>query len=598
MPTPFSCWVLMKPQMTPSNETKPSSVRRLTLHGARILLFCFIILLMRLQHSNVFDANGAAGSFAAVELDRVRSLFPAVNEVAANAGSAEQIVLDADGEQLGRLLQTFPQSESLVGFSGPTNVLIAFGNDDRIVGIDVLSSRDTREHVNQVLRDSAFMNAFTGLSWDEAATLKKLDGVSGATLTSLTMQQSVMMRLSGDRPSLKFSDPITVDVVVEFFPAAVSVEQDALHSSFWHIYDSDGNKVGSVLRTSPVADNVIGYQGPTEAVLAFDLDGIVVGFALGDSYDNEPYVGYVRDDKYFSKLFNDLVLEELADVDNAGAKIEGVSGATMTSMAVADSLLLAAEDLQQRESGSTADKEGWIGAAGSDNSLMSELRWTWRDAGTALVIVAGLLIALTSLRGNRKLRIGFQCLLIVYLGLINGDMVSQAMIAGWAANAVPWANAGGLVMLTAAAFLVPMTSRRNAYCSHLCPHGAVQDLLKNRLPWQVRLPRRWNAILKCVPALLLLWCVIVVMAKLSCSLVGIEPFDAWVFRIAGVATIGVAVVGLIASLFVPMAYCRYGCPTGALLGFFRFNSRSDRWSRRDWFAVFLTAVALGLWVAR
>ena len=152
-------------------------------------------------------------------------------------------------------------------------------------------------------------------------------------------------------------------------------------------------------------------------------------------------------------------------------------------------------------------------------------------------------------------------------------------------------------MLTMAAFLVPMTTRRNAYCSHLCPHGAVQDLLKNRLPWQIRLSRHWNAILKCIPALLLFWCVLVVMAKMSFSLVDIEPFDAWVYRIAGGATIAVAVIGLVASLFVPMAYCRYGCPTGALLGFFRFNSRSDRWSRRDWFAVGLAALALGLWVA-
>ena len=52
-----------------------------------------------------------------------------------------------------------------------------------------------------------------------------------------------------------------------------------------------------------------------------------------------------------------------------------------------------------------------------------------------------------------------------------------------------------------------------------------------------------------------------------------------------------------ASLFVPMAYCRYGCPTGAMLTYFKFNSRTDRWSRRDWLALALLAIALGIWIA-
>ena len=81
--------------------------------------------------------------------------------------------------------------------------------------------------------------------------------------------------------------------------------------------------------------------------------------------------------------------------------------------------------------------------------------------------------------------------------------------------------------------------------------------------------------------MLLIWVVIVAMTGMGVSLVGIEPFDAWVFRIAGPATITVAIVGLLASLFVPMAYCRFGCPTGALLDFLRLNARSDRFGRAD-----------------
>lgn len=80
------------------------------------------------------------------------------------------------------------------------------------------------------------------------------------------------------------------------------------------------------------------------------------------------------------------------------------------------------------------------------------------------------------------------------------------------------------------------------------------------------------------------------------SLVDIEPFDAYVFRIAGWATLIIAIVGLVASLFVPMAYCRYGCPTGALLEFVRYNAKADRWNARDWVATLGLIIAFAVWV--
>ena len=170
------------------------------------------------------------------------------------------------------------------------------------------------------------------------------------------------------------------------------------------------------------------------------------------------------------------------------------------------------------------------------------------------------------------------------------------MIVGWAQHGVPWRSAGGLVLLTIAAFVIPLTTRRNLYCTHLCPHGAAQQLLIRRLPWQWYLSPRWTRGLQIVPGLLLLVCVVVGLAGLRFSLVNIEPFDAYVFRIAGWATLTIAIVGLLCSLFVPMGSCRCGCPTGAMLNYVRFNARSDRWGRRDWFCCSLVTVAVCLWL--
>jgi hypothetical protein len=90
--------------------------------------------------------------------------------------------------------------------------------------------------------------------------------------------------------------------------------------------------------------------------------------------------------------------------------------------------------------------------------------------------------------------------------------------------------------------------------------------------------------------------VVVAMKGWAFGLVNLEPFDAYVFQVAGAATLVIFFVGLIASLFVPMAYCRYGCPTGALLNALRFHGQSDRVTKRDAVALALLALALVLYV--
>jgi len=65
---------------------------------------------------------------------------------------------------------------------------------------------------------------------------------------------------------------------------------------------------------------------------------------------------------------------------------------------------------------------------------------------------------------------------------------------------------------------------------------------------------------------------------------------------AGLATILVAIIGLAISLFVPMAYCKFGCPTGWLLEFVRRRGGGDRFSERDWMGLGLFVVALTLYV--
>ncbi|MCA9036638.1 MAG: 4Fe-4S binding protein, partial [Planctomycetaceae bacterium] len=227
----------------------------------------------------------------------------------------------------------------------------------------------------------------------------------------------------------------------------------------------------------------------------------------------------------------------------------------------------------------------------SENPVYSFV--TLRNISTTLITAIGVLIGTTGLRGKRRLRWSFQIILIVWLGLVNGDLLSQASLLGWSQNGIPWQRAAGLVILTLAAVIVPIVSRRNVYCSHICPHGAVQQLLRNRLPWKLSISGKIQRRLRLIPVILITWVMLVGFLHLPFSPVDIEPFDAWLFSIAGTATIIVAIGGLVASALTPMAYCRFGCPTGALLDFLTRSRRSD-WQLQDTFALILLAAAIVL----
>lgn len=567
-------------------SSRELTARHVTLHAVRVVMLVVILLLIRWQYESVASHAQAFDPPMAV----IASLLPdaARTEPAEDGLAGSVAVFDTEGRRLGTVLQTSPAADHIIGFSGPTNVLLAFDTEGRALGMKFLSSGDTRDHLKQVAADTDFMHSIKGMTVAEIANGSFVDSVSGATLTSLAICESLTHRLGGANQvarSLRFPDPPTASDLVSVFRDATSIDSSEVDGMLT-VANAAGEPLGSVLRTSPTADNVIGYQGPTDALVCFGVDGRVVGVVPAKSYDNDPYVGYVREDEYFRSLFNDRSLEELASIDVFAGDVEGVSGATMTSMAVTEGMVLAARAQNERNQNR------------SNESVAKASPIRIHDVVTGLIVLAGMAIGMTRLRSNRVIRIGFQLTLVIYLGFIAGNLVSQAMLVGWARHGVPWKSATGLVLLCFAALALPITTRRNLYCTHLCPHGALQQLARNRIGVRLRLAPRLRMFLSMIPALLLAWCVIVGMTSWGFSLVDIEAFDAYLFPIAGWATICVAVGGLVASLFVPMAYCRFGCPTGALLQFLRFNASSDRWSSRDWLAVSYVALAVMLWLAK
>ncbi|MGA2497082.1 MAG: 4Fe-4S binding protein [Tepidisphaeraceae bacterium] len=372
-----------------------------------------------------------------------------------------------------------------------------------------------------------------------------------------------MIRIHAARMRIDTDAPIRVDEARVFFPQAAALDTDTSDRLGLFVRDLRGRTIGYVLRTSPLCDKIVGYSGPTDTLIALDPAMKVVGIRVRSSADTKQHVADVRNDEYFMSLWTDKSWDEVAGMEPQKARIEGVSGASLTSLCIANSI-------QQRFK---------LVAQGAVHPPPP--RWHAPDYMLTTIIAVACVFTFTHLRGRSWLRRAFQLVLVAYVGMVSGQMLSQSQLAGWAASAVPWRIAPGMAVLAAAALLVPWSTRRPVYCSHVCPHGAAQEWVGRLSPWRARIPGGLHSALRWLPPGLLALVLAITLLNLPFDAAGIEPFDAYLVRTAGPATIAVALAGLFVSLFVPMAYCKYGCPTGSLLNFVRFHGAADHFSRRD-----------------
>jgi thiamine biosynthesis lipoprotein ApbE len=524
-----------------------------------------------------------------VPLTAVREFFPDAASLSAPSGLRGGVsVFDSSGRKLGSVMTSSPEADDLIGYAGPSNLLIALEPNGRVRGVSLLSSGDTAAHVDEVRRTDSFWKSFVG--WTPASEPRRhIDAVSGSTLTSLAMAEAVERRLTGSTISRRFSEPLTLDEIRAVFADAARLQTNEPRPGWTTVLDDRDRTLGFVIRTSPISDNVRGHRGPTESLAAIAADErTVIGVRLRRSYDTAEYVDRVRDDDDFLSRLAGRSIDDWARLDFAAAGIEGVSGATQTSFGVA-------EGLRRRFRAEIAARDAAAQAS----------HRTWHNAGLLLVVLGSLAIAYSPLRTSRILRFLWQGVLIVGFGICLGDLLSLALLAGWSRHGVAWQTAPSLVLLAMVALVAPWSTRRNVYCQHLCPHGAVQEWLTSlrrglargmgTLVRPLRLSNtkdgegcpsstRWLAR---VPVVLLAVAVLIAVVRPQFDLAQLEPFDAWVLPMTAVVSTIVFVVGLVASWLVPQAYCRFGCPTGALLKFVRSGGRYDHFGRRDGAAVVL-----------
>ncbi|MBF0198716.1 MAG: FMN-binding protein [Planctomycetes bacterium] len=370
--------------------------------------------------------------------------------------------------------------------------------------------------------------------------------------------------------------PLSLKEIQEYIPSAHKYKLRAKGEI--RIKDAKGKIVGKAYLTMPQSQDIRGFTGPADVLIVTNTQNIILGVKLRHSYDTPSHVIDVIENEDFQNQWNGLAITDLAVKNYKSVQeIHAVSGATDTSICQVKSLVKRAQ--------------GAMGITSSDNTTLN----THFDTHEILLLLlCAYATWLTFSKKKRKhyQRIIFQVLCLSYFIIYGHYLLSQASFFSWS-RAGSFSQTGpGLIALLALALLLPSLGGKNIYCRDICPYGSMQKWIAKIHPSSHRhIPLIYAKSFQWIPFLIVCLMLACGVLVLPLDLSELEPFAAFSWSHLGVASTIIAIFGLLLSFFIPLAYCRFGCPTGILLRFLQ-GSACGRWLVRDSLATALLFICL------
>lgn len=480
-------------------------------------------------------------------------------------------LLNSGGEVAGWVTSSYPQAEKIQGYSGPSELLVILDVNRTVKAVRFLHSADTDGHVKKVREDSPFWEQWNGKTEAMLGAPGKTRVVTGATLTSEAMARGIAARFGAEGMDEWFPSPLKVEQITKWFPAADRLE-DLKEAGSYRVFKGS-EALGTVLRSSRMGVSARGFNGISDVIVSLAPDGeTILGVGMLGSRDNVPYIDDVMEEMKYTDGFAGRKAAEITAGTPEEATDFLVSGASVTTSAVIESVH---EMLRRHQAAEAAAKT-----------------IPWKNILAFIWIGLGVVVGLSKWGNKFKYRVGF-AMVSVAAGIGLGWMVSQDQLLGWGSNGFGLRGALPLLVLTAVAMVVPAFTGKNIYCSRICPHGAAQSLAGQAVKKRFVLPKKAHALMERVPWLTLM--AIWVLAFLGSNLpfAYFEPFETWSSGFVAWVPATILTVGLLAAVFLPQAYCHYGCPTGAMFKF--LTHAPGRWTSKDSIATALIAAA-GLFV--
>lgn len=124
---------------------------------------------------------------------------------------------------------------------------------------------------------------------------------------------------------------LPVTEVLPYFADAAKTK--AIDTAFYEVKNAQGQKLGTVLFSSPYSDEVKGFNGPTPLLIALDADERIKNVVLLENQETPRFAQMVVEGGLY-EAWNGLTVEEALSTE-----VDAISGATYTSNGVKKSLV-------------------------------------------------------------------------------------------------------------------------------------------------------------------------------------------------------------------------------------------------------------------
>ncbi len=296
-----------------------------------------------------------------------------------------------------------------------------------------------------------------------------------------------------------------------------------------------------IINTTALAEDVIGYAGTTPVEVHIVGERIEKVVAL-ENVETPSYMNRVLTSGFMNS-WDGMTLKEAASVD-----IDAVSGATYTSVAVNGNVKRAAQYAAKVEA--------------SQKSIFAN--FDLKTVAGLVVILLATLITLAKFR-QKWLIIAQLVLNVAVLGFWCKTFLSMSAFVSWASNGINLSLSIVTVVMFIIILLLPLFNRKGAYCHIYCPLGSAQELLGMIPIKKLKLKPAVNSFLNKLRYYILFILFFVMCLGVGFELMNYEAFSVFLFNSASTFVLVLAGLFLVLSLFIQRPYCRFVCPTGALL---------------------------------
>ena len=317
-----------------------------------------------------------------------------------------------------------------------------------------------------------------------------------------------------------------------------------------------------VVNTKPLAKDVQGYGGPVPLKIHIK-DGRVAAVEAEPNAESPDFFNRAKEllNHWQGKSVDEALAEE----------VDAVSGATFSSRAIIANMQRGLAYAKQRGQWGEDGSVGALGTSappivGGEDGSVGALETSAPPIVALIVVLLGAVVPL--FYNNRRLHLVQLAVNVVVLGLWTGTFVSYTLFLRVFSGGVSLSAIGALaapLLMLIVALIYPLAGRSGHYCANICPFGSAQELAGKLSRRKLRITPR---VLKLLSVLRnLLWGVLMALLLTgTCTAwIDYELFTAFLYSSASVWVTVLAALFLVLSVWVPRPYCRFVCPTGALV---------------------------------